>query len=177
LLAAIDVLGFGGIALWRADQRYPIDRLTLPETGPLVNNLRTTGPPGWLRFSPDGALLYASSEGPVFVFDVATGRQLRVFDGAGGLALSPDGRTLVVARSGAGPGLFDTRTGRLIAELVGEQGPVSAATFSADGSLVATVSDDRTAAAWDAVTASPNSNPARRLPRPQAASAVVVHRW
>ncbi|HEY6416173.1 MAG TPA: hypothetical protein VIX41_08050, partial [Acidimicrobiales bacterium] len=151
MLAAIDVVGFGQIALWRSDQRYPINRLALPETGP-PSPLRTTGPPGWLRFSPDGALLYASSQGPVFVFDVATGRQLRAFDGSGGRALSPDGRTLVVARSGARPGLFDTRTGRLTAELVGHDGPVSAATFSPDGSLVATVSDDRTAAVWDATT-------------------------
>ncbi|HET6833875.1 MAG TPA: BTAD domain-containing putative transcriptional regulator [Acidimicrobiales bacterium] len=153
MLAAIDVLGRGEIALWGDDQRYPINRLTLPDTGPVVNRvLRTTGVPGWLRFSADGALLYASSQGPVFVIDVATGRQLRAFDGTGGLALSPDGRTLVVTRSGAGPGLFDTRTGRLTAELVGHDGPVFAATFSPDGSLVATVSDDRTAAVWDATT-------------------------
>jgi WD40 repeat protein/DNA-binding SARP family transcriptional activator/class 3 adenylate cyclase len=152
MLAAIDVLGMGQIALWRADQPgAPASRLTLPDMGPSVN-LRAGVAPGWLRFSPDGALLYASSKGPVFAFEVATGRQLRVFDGAGGLALSPDGRTLVVARPNAGPGLYDTRTGRLTTELAGHQGPVTAASFSPDGSLVATVSDDRTVAVWDTAT-------------------------
>jgi WD40 repeat protein len=152
MVAAIDVGGSGGISLWQVDRLdAPVASLTLPETG-AGSNLRIDRPPGWLQFSPNGALLYASSQKSVFVFDVATGRQIRAFEGAGGLALSPDGATLAVARRDVGPGLYDTATGRLTAQLVGHDGAVSAAAFSPDGSLVATVSDDRTSAVWDART-------------------------
>lgn len=59
---------------------------------------------------------------------------------ATGTSQNPDGHSPETPAGGpyqCGPRLFDIRTGRLTAELVGQDGPVSAATFSPDGSRVA----------------------------------------
>jgi WD40 repeat protein len=47
--------------------------------------------------------------------------------------------------------IWDAETGKLIAALVGHQGPVLSATFSPDGSRIVTASLDKTARIWDGV--------------------------
>jgi WD domain, G-beta repeat len=154
LLAAVSPPLFDGrITVWRADQPgEPLLRLTLSEPGEDVRVTPDLGPRGWVRLSPDGTRLYASGAGPTVVYELPTGQQIRTFDGLGGLALSPDGRTLAAARTTTRVGLFDVDTGVLRTELVGHDGTVTRAVFSADGTLVATVSNDETAAVWEVAT-------------------------
>jgi WD40 repeat protein/DNA-binding SARP family transcriptional activator len=107
----------------------------------------------WIRFSPDGHRLYAGcAPRPTAAFDSATGRQLRVFDGAGALALSPDGATIALATRGTDVRLVDTVTGKRRAELIGHAAAVTGAAFSRDGRLLATVSNDQTTLVWDVAT-------------------------
>jgi WD40 repeat protein/DNA-binding SARP family transcriptional activator len=157
LVAAIAPLPFFGavdnIAVWQVDQPdAPITRLSLSRLGEYRAETPDGGPLGWIEFSPDGTRLYASAGGPTVVFDVATGNEIGSFDGIGALALSSDGRTIAVATTSTGIGLFDTATGELRAELVGHDGAVTDVAFNEDGSLVATVSNDETAGVWDVAT-------------------------
>jgi WD40 repeat protein/DNA-binding SARP family transcriptional activator/energy-coupling factor transporter ATP-binding protein EcfA2 len=152
LMAAAQPFEFGtteNIAVWRVGEPHaPAARLALAHRGADLRPTPDSGPPGWVAFSPDGSTLYASGAGPAVAFDLATGAPLRTFDGLGALALSPDGAAIAIRTSLTEVGLFDTSTGRLLAELVGHHGTITAAAFSADTELVATASNDGSAAVW-----------------------------
>jgi WD40 repeat protein/DNA-binding SARP family transcriptional activator len=154
LIAAIGPLPFDGpIAVWQVDQPdKPMLRLGVSELGDFREVTPDPDVQGWVAFSPDGRRLYAGGAGPTEVFDLATGDRVGSLDGAGALALSPDGQTLAVATRGTGVRLIDTTTGTGTAELIGHEAAVTGAAFSPDGSLVATVSNDQTAIIWDAAT-------------------------
>lgn len=157
LIAAIGPLPFYGpddnVAVWQVDRPdEPMMRLSMSELGGFREVTPDRDVQGWVRFSPDGGRLYAGGAGPTVVFDLATGDRIRSFDGAGALALSPDGKTLAVATGRAGVRLLDTTTGTTTAELSGHEAAVTGAAFSHDGSLIATVSNDQTAIVWDATT-------------------------
>jgi WD40 repeat protein/DNA-binding SARP family transcriptional activator len=141
------------IGVWRVSHPdEPMIRLSMATLGGDPTEPSGTPVGDWIGFSPDGARLYASSAGQAVAFDIATGRQLRAFDGAGALALSPDGATIVTATRGTDARLVDTATGRQRAKLIGHAAPITDAAFSADGTLLATVSDDGTALVWDVAT-------------------------
>lgn len=131
------------IAVWRTDRpERPIQWLDMAEVG--VSGSAAT----FMAFSPDGRRLYVSGAGPTVAFDVASDRAMLTFPGTGGLALSPDGRTLAVSNTDNSASLMDTASGKLRARLVGHTAAVTAAAFSADGRLLATASDDNTVALW-----------------------------
>ena len=88
------------------------------------------------------------------MFEVATGRELSRLprDTMYGMALSPDGKLLVKGSGGRTAGVFVVATGKEVFRLP-QMGWVSAATFSPDGKLLATASeDDKTARVFDAAT-------------------------
>ncbi len=154
LIAAIGPLPFDdNVAVWRVDRPdKPMMRSSLSEVGDYVVLTPDLDAHGWVVFSPDGRRLYAGGAGPTEVFDVATGDRVGSFGGDGALALSPDGETLAVSIRGTAVRLIDTTTGKATAELNDHESAVTGATFSQDGSLVATVSNDQTAIVWDATT-------------------------
>jgi WD40 repeat protein/DNA-binding SARP family transcriptional activator len=154
LIAAIGPLPFDGpIAVWQVDRPdKPVLRLSVSELGDFREVTPDPDVQGWVAFSPDGRRLYAGGAGPTEVFDLATGNRVGSLDGAGALALSPDGETLAVVTRGTGVRLIDTTTGTTTAELVGHEAAVTGAAFSPDGSLVATVSNDQTAIVWNVAT-------------------------
>src|SRR5262249_867557 len=69
-------------------------------------------------------------------------------DRAGTITLAkfnPDGSTLATASDDNTAGLWNARTGQLIAPLTGHTGPVGPVAFSLDGTILATTSDAPTA--------------------------------
>jgi WD40 repeat protein len=114
-----------------------------------------------LDFSPDDRLLTAGDEdsGVVRLIDVAARRVIARLPGHTGqprITFSPDGRTLAV---GSGfwdrrdlPGtvrLWDVASHRLLGVLAGHRGAVMSVSYSPDGRILATGSNDATVRLWD----------------------------
>jgi WD40 repeat protein len=106
-------------------------------------------------FTPDGRTLITGDEigvtsdkvwGSSIFVDVMTGQKLRSLPGSG-VALSPDGRYLMVRR--AGLGLFDLKTMELKWLVHAHRTPLYATQFSPDGRTLATASWDGTAKLWN----------------------------
>lgn len=109
-----------------------------------------------LAFLPDSnSLVTGSYDKTIKQWDVASGRELRtiscvepVYD----LALSPRSRTLA---SGAGSNitLWDLSTGQELKTLHGHASAVGSVTFSPDGQMIATGSQDHSIRFWDIYSA------------------------
>jgi WD40 repeat protein len=109
-----------------------------------------------VAFSPDGRLLAVdNADGAVTLYDAATYRPLRTFaahEDALHLAFSPDSRTLAIAGS-AGTLLLDAATAQPLGPpLTGHTALVFDVTYSRDGRVLATASDDGTIVLYDVAT-------------------------
>lgn len=106
--------------------------------------------PAGIAFTPDGAAVASAGDNFTTMWDARTGNSIRHF-GAGGfimaLAMSPDGKTLAVAKSDT-IRVFDVPTGalkRLLGEMKAAPGSyfITSLAFSPDGSLLAAGSFDK----------------------------------
>lgn len=107
-------------------------------------------------FSPDGRRLgTAGDDGTAVVWELIHGRAARLHSLKHGhqdvrhIAFNRDGRLLVTA-CGRQAQIWDTATGIEMGPPLEHDKPVQQATFSPDGHLVLTASDDQTAQVWDA---------------------------
>jgi WD40 repeat protein len=135
-----------------------------------------------VRLSPDKARLYVSCgafvEPRVRCVSVSDGRLLWEIDDAepeGGrgenwkdtgfsaMALSPDGRTLVLGTGYGQPfvRILDAGNGRLVKVLHGHGSWICDLAFSSDGRWLASASCDQTLRVWDSATWTPQGNPLR----------------
>ncbi|MDR7191280.1 DNA-binding SARP family transcriptional activator [Microbacterium sp. BE35] len=89
-----------------------------------------------LRFSADGSRLYASGNGPITVFDTATGAQLDEIRANGLLAVSADERRLAIGADGMGVRIVDP-AGTTAPVVIPLPRAAVAAEFSPDGSQLA----------------------------------------
>ena len=150
LAVSLDLLelstGQGRVYVWDLTRpERPLHRIKLPS-----NTFH-------IDFSSDGRLLYAAPSFQsdaagtgLWVYDVRTGDQVdRRPDGGQGIELSPDGRTLAYGL-GTEVLLSDAGTGEIRQRLTGSRDLINRIGFSADGRLVAAVSDDPAARVWEA---------------------------
>ena len=133
-------------------------------TQPSVNNhqalaltLKTTlvghrGQVFAVEFSPNGQLLATSAdkENITRLWNTSTGEPVAIVDGTTP-NFSPNGHVLMTMNKKTVT-LWDAQTGLPKFTLTGHNADISAATFSADGSQVATGSDDGTVKLWNVAT-------------------------
>jgi WD40 repeat protein/uncharacterized caspase-like protein len=97
-----------------------------------------------------------SSSGPIKLWDVSTGRELRTLTGhtteVKCLALSPDGARLASAAADNNIKIWDVASGREVHTLKGHSAQINSLAFSPDGHLLASAADDGSTRLWDAAT-------------------------
>ena len=107
------------------------------------------------KFSPDGSLIATVSGAnlhlAIEVWDASSGTLVSSLAGAGSrsLSFSEDGMRVAVPYDDHSTKIWDVKTGKLLAVIVGD---ANRAVFSPDGSQLVTVNTDHTARVWDART-------------------------
>ena len=142
----------GGFQLWNVEQ------------GSLVRAVSDDKPVTFITYSVDGKFVATSSnEGPIKLWDAATGELVRLFPGRLWASFSPDGQA-IACLSKASPGdksvgrvdLYNLDDASLIRTFVSEKGPSASwllrVAFSPDGRLVAATDWNSMVTLWDVAT-------------------------
>jgi WD40 repeat protein len=112
-----------------------------------------------LAVSADGKVVACGMPGTVQLRDGATGAGLRALESsprddrpwwrqAGALAFTPDGKRLIAGDGRANVFVWDVVTGKQLHKFSGHRGRVFSVSASADGTMIATGSEDSTILLW-----------------------------
>jgi WD40 repeat protein len=113
-----------------------------------------TGPTYIVAFSPDGRYVFSCGDSAARMWEVATGKEIRKFEGKGSsgyvncLALSQDGRRLVTGHEDKSVRLWDVATGKELQRFEGHTDSVECVAISADGFHALSGGKDRTIRLW-----------------------------
>ena len=139
----------GGVQLWDV------------ERGSLVRSISDDKPVTFVVFSDDGnSLATSANDGPVKLWNVATGELAHIVPGRGPAAISPDGKTIACPpvdsaadKSTGRIHLHDLRDGSLLKSLASEKGTSASwllwVAFSPNGRLLAAADWNGTVTLWD----------------------------
>ena len=133
-----------------ASKAYPESPIPLLQLG-------HQGPVNRAVYSADGKqVLTASSDNTARIWDAASGKEIRRFEGHGAMVrsavYSADGKQVLTASSDNTARIWDAASGKEIRRFEGHGDWVRSAVYSADGKQVLTASDDNTARIWDAAS-------------------------
>ena len=124
-------------------------------TGELVFSIQIPWS-GCLAFSADNKLVAWQESHTIVIRDVATGKQLNVFQShqhhIGAMAFSPDGNSLLTASTPMIIQRWDLRTGEAVFSGNGHDGYVVSLAFSPNGRMLASGANDRAIRLWDCGT-------------------------
>ena len=157
----------GTVRVWSADATAFTPRLPHGTAVPLVG------------FLPEGRqLLTVDNDGVIRIWELRpAARSPRTIAGYTWISeFSPDGRRLALASGSSSPPytgratVIDAATGETLLPPLRHGGNVRFVTFSPDGNLIATASDDGTARLWDAATGEPVSGELRHAAGPVTGS-------
>ena len=111
---------------------------------------------GAIAFSPDGQCLAVASNIGIWLYDVATSRELALLTGhtsvVPSVSFSPDGATLASGSYDHTVKLWDVATGQNIATFEGHTSGVESVAFLSNGKILASGSYDHTVRLWDVAT-------------------------
>lgn len=107
-----------------------------------------------IAFSPDGALLAATTSNGLKLWRVSDWSLVRVLPRYSPFVFSPNGR-LIASTDGSSVRVFRVSDGMLLRVLTGHQGAVRSVAFTPDGRLLASASDDGTIRLYRTVDGSP----------------------
>jgi len=109
--------------------------------------------PWQVALSPDGSQLAVVNYREAYLWDIASGREVRRFTGHTHdvltVAFSPDGHWVLSAAMDRSALLWDAATGLEVRRFIGHTDTVWGARFSPDGTRIATASRDGTARVWE----------------------------
>lgn len=139
------VLTFGKIQIWDVKQKQ-------------IDNYLVSGTP-WMHsfaLSRSGKMLAAfSAENQIHLYDLATGKKLRICDGKfpyhNELTFSPDGKYVAVGTNHR-VCVCDVASGKLLQPPKGHERPVKHLAVSPDGRKIVSASEDGFVIFWDAKT-------------------------
>jgi WD40 repeat protein len=114
---------------------------------------------GWLAFSPDGKVLASSlrsRERPVYLWNAATGKELRQLtpnakEGFSQVAFAPDSKTLAIGGHDGTILLFELATGKQSRRIRAHYGYTTMLAFSSDGKTLVSCGDNLIRQ-WDVAT-------------------------
>jgi hypothetical protein len=105
-----------------------------------------------VAFTNDSKFVFASGDNAIHLWDVATGKETRRFEGHAGLvpamALSPDGKRLVTGGDDRVIRMWDVATGKELHQLKGHTDTVTSLAYAHDGRHIVSGSIDRTVRVW-----------------------------